>query len=72
MEDPTFWHQFITTYGPLGLGWLAAGYLFLRFMALTDKVMNASIADTQAKMEMKAAFDKLVDKLAVMTERSDG
>lgn len=51
--------KLITVYGPLSLGWVFAAYLLKRVFELQTTIMNAFLADTQAKMEMKAAFEKL-------------
>lgn len=59
MEDASFWTKVFEVYGPMAMGWIAFIYIFIRFMSLNDKIMSAFLSDTQAKMEMKAAFDKL-------------
>lgn len=51
--------KIVTVYGPLGLGWIFAAYLLRQNVALQDKVMNAFVADTQAKADMKHALDAL-------------
>jgi len=65
VEEVSLVKEFITIYGPLSLGWVAAGYLAKRNTEMQTMIMNAFLQDTQAKVEMKAAFEKLsliVDK----------
>lgn len=59
MEETGMMEKLFTVYGPLGLGWIVASYLFKRVVDLQTTIMNAFLADTQAKLEMKAAFEKL-------------
>ncbi len=59
MEEAGIMEKLFTVYGPLGLGWIVAAYLFKRVVDLQTTIMNAFLADTQAKIEMKAAFEKL-------------
>lgn len=40
--------QLITVYGPLGIGWVVAFYLFGRLLKLTDNMQTALIAYTEA------------------------
>lgn len=40
--------SWLTTYGPLALGWPIAGLLYFRAMRLSDKVLEAFTANTSA------------------------
>ena len=51
-----------TIYGPLGLGWLFAIYLLRQNAALQERVMQAFIADTVAKLELKATLAELIER----------
>lgn len=53
------WAMLVTTYGPLGLGWVLAAWLMKQNVALQDKVMTAFVDDTRAKAEMRNALDAL-------------
>ena len=55
------WNEFLKLYGPMAIGWIAAGYLFLRLSALQDKIMAAFVADTELKSEMKNALNNLTE-----------
>lgn len=55
------WAMLVTTYGPLGLGWVLAAWLMKQNVALQDKVMTAFVDDTRAKTEMKNALDALTE-----------
>lgn len=55
------WAMLVTTYGPLGLGWVLAAWLMKQNVALQDKVMTAFVDDTRAKAEMKNALDALTE-----------
>lgn len=51
----------LTTYGPLGLGWVFAVYLLRQQTVLQDKVMSAFLADTEAKGALKASLERLAE-----------
>lgn len=51
----------LTTYGPLGLGWVFAIYLLRQNIALQEKVMAAFLADTEAKGALRSSLDKLAE-----------
>lgn len=55
------WAMLVTTYGPLGLGWVLAAWLMKQNVALQDRVMTAFVDDTRAKAEMKNALDALTE-----------
>lgn len=59
MDEVGMMEKLFTVYGPLGLGWVVAAYLFKRVVDLQTTIMNAFLSDTQAKLEMKSAFEKL-------------
>ena len=54
----------LTTYGPLGLGWVFAIYLLRQNVALQDKVMAAFLADTEAKGSLRSSLEKLTEMVA--------
>lgn len=51
----------LTTYGPLGLGWVFAAYLLKQNLNLQEKVMAAFLADTEAKGALRQSLEKLTD-----------
>lgn len=51
----------LTTYGPLGLGWVFAIYLLRQNMELQGRILAAFLADTEAKGSLKASLEKLTD-----------
>ena len=50
----------LTLYGPLALGWVFAIYLIRQNMILQAEILKAFVADTAAKVELKATVDRLV------------
>ena len=60
--------QLITVYGPLGIGWVAAAYIGKNYVALQNQVLQAFMADTQAKMALQNA----IDNMSKTIERTNG
>lgn len=52
----------VTIYGPLGIGWLVAGYLLVRLLALIDKMHNSIIEYTKAITQLTVVIQERLQK----------
>lgn len=50
-------------YGPLGMGWIVAGYLFIEYRKLQGRLMEHLIDDTQAKADLTQAVRRMTELL---------
>lgn len=57
----SFWKEMFMVYGPLALGWPMFFYMFRANNATNEKVLNAFMNDTEAKVELKNAMEALAD-----------
>ena len=57
------WTSLVTTYGPLGLGWPLCWYFVRQNQALQQKILEAFLADTAAKIELMHTVEELADRV---------
>ena len=54
-----FFKELIGVYGPLALGWPVALFYVRQNAALQAQILAAFLADTEAKVELRNAVEKL-------------
>lgn len=54
--------KWLTIYGPLGVGWIAAALLYLRLMKLSDRVLTAFVEHTKV---VETLVERINQALAV-------
>jgi hypothetical protein len=57
MAEEASW-QLVTTYGPLGLGWVFAALIAVKYVALVDKFVALLERNTQVMSELKTTISE--------------
>ena len=57
--ESSFLMDLLTLHGPLGFGWIGFVWSLWRNSILQERVFEAFVADTEAKVQFTQSFEKL-------------
>lgn len=62
--------EFFTSYGPLGLGWIIAAILFMKFEKRTDQFINIIQTNSDAANKMASSLKELRNVFQLIANRN--